>query len=170
MMRFFGVFVLAVALFSPQLGQASEMDLAIKAPWSRATSGRVGVVYMIVENHGSSPEKLVGARSPLAAEASIHRTEMEQNVMRMRPAGTLEIPKGGRVELAPGGLHIMLMGLTGPLEEGGIVPLILTFEHAGDVSIEVPIGPAGGDSAPMQGHGHDKGHDMPASTPSQGGD
>jgi len=52
-------------------------------------------------------------------------------------------------ELQPGGFHVMLMGLTGPLEEGGHFPVTLTFERAGTVTVDVAVQAAGAMDAGM---------------------
>jgi periplasmic copper chaperone A len=67
----------------------------------------------------------------------------EGGVMKMRPAGSLEIPPGGEVRLEPGGLHVMLMQLQQPLEEGGQVPITLVFEKAGEITVSAPVGGIG---------------------------
>ncbi|MCC6756118.1 MAG: copper chaperone PCu(A)C, partial [Solirubrobacterales bacterium] len=54
------------------------------------------------------------------------------------------------VTFAPGGMHLMLMGLGAGFDEGTHFPLTLTFETAGAVTVEVPVlgvaatGPEGG--------------------------
>jgi periplasmic copper chaperone A len=61
-------------------------------------------------------------------------------VMHMQPVeGGLTIPAGGTVELKPGGYHLMLMGLKQKLDEGGQIPLKLTFARAGSVDVQVKI-------------------------------
>jgi len=69
--------------------------------------------------------------------------EMAGMVMKMRPLAGLDIPAGQSVTLKPGGEHIMLMGLNGPLREGQSFPLTLTFEKAGAREVTVPVGKAG---------------------------
>ena len=60
-------------------------------------------------------------------------------VMKMRPLASLDIPAGQPVTLKPGGEHIMLMGLNGPLREGQSFPLTLTFEKAGTREVTVAV-------------------------------
>ena len=48
-------------------------------------------------------------------------------------------PPGATVTLAPGGLHLMLMGLRKPLVRDTLVPLTLVFEKAGSVEIELSV-------------------------------
>ena len=85
-------------------------------------------------------DRLVGASSPAAEAAQIHKTESVDGVMKMREAGPLEIPAMGTLEMKPGGYHIMLMGLKQPLKEGDTLEVTLTFEKAGQVAVKVPVG------------------------------
>ena len=57
----------------------------------------------------------------------------------MREVSSIDIPAGRTVELKPGGLHIMLMGLTQPLKDGEMFPLTLTFANEGEVPVEVMV-------------------------------
>ena len=57
----------------------------------------------------------------------------------MHHIDVLDLAPGTPVTFAPGGMHLMLMGLTGKLEEGRTFPLTLSFEHAGEITVEVPV-------------------------------
>ena len=59
--------------------------------------------------------------------------------MMMRPVAFIELPAGVAVELKPGGYHIMLLNLVEPLEVGTSFELTLVFEHAGQITIDVPV-------------------------------
>lgn len=100
-------------------------------------------VFMTLRNTGTAPDRLVSAASPLPRMVEIHTTVRDGEVMRMRPVDAVEVPPGGSVTLAPGGLHIMLMGLSQPMPAGSTVPVTLTFEHAGAVPVQVPVTTAG---------------------------
>jgi hypothetical protein len=63
--------------------------------------------------------------------------------MKMRPVAAVEIPVEGSAVLQPGGLHIMLIQLTGPLRQGERVPLTLVLERGGEVEVELPVESAG---------------------------
>lgn len=116
--------------------------LAIDHVWSRSTAAQMptGVVYLTVENRGKIADKLLSASTAVAAETQIHRTSMDNGVMRMRPvAGGVALPAGKTVKFAPGGLHLMLMGLKAPLKVGEPFRLKLHFAHSGDVDVEVTV-------------------------------
>ena len=63
----------------------------------------------------------------------------EDGVMKMRSVGPLEIPPGEEVHLEPGGMHIMLMQLRQPLEEGESIPITFMFGEAGEITVSAPI-------------------------------
>jgi len=102
--------------------------------------GSVSAVYMIIENRGDAPDRLIAASIELSNMVQIHQTTVVDGVAQMGEVeGGVEIPAGGIAELRPGGYHIMLMDLTGDLVEGKTITVTLTFEVAGEVTIEVPI-------------------------------
>jgi copper(I)-binding protein len=78
-------------------------------------------------------------------------------VMKMREMENgIEIPAGETVALKPGGLHIMFMGLTRSFEEGTTVPVVLTFEKAGDVAVDLSVAKMGAKSPAGGGMDHGK--------------
>lgn len=124
--------------------------LEIGNPWARATppTAPAGGGYMTITNKGTAADRLVSVKSPAAGMTQIHEMKMEGNVMRMREIeGGLAIPPGGTVALAPGGFHLMLMGLRAPLKQGEKVPVTLVFEKAGTIDIELAIAAMGAPSA-----------------------
>jgi copper(I)-binding protein len=83
---------------------------------------------------------LIGGSSPAAGKIEVHEMAMNNGVMTMRPVkGGLSIPPGQSVTLAPGGYHIMMMELKGPLKKGDKVPVTLAFEKAGEIKITFDI-------------------------------
>jgi len=116
--------------------------LEIDHPWARATAptAPAGGGFLVVTNTGAAPDRLIAAHSPAADIVQIHEMKMDGTVMRMRQLEHgLEIPAGGSVTLAPGGFHLMLMGLKGPLKEGTRVPITLIFEKAGSIDVELAV-------------------------------
>ena len=132
----------AVLLFAGPLAaeDIKAGSLTIERPWSRPTAGANGVAYATLRNAGSEPERLVGVRTSVARVAELHSsTVTPEGVAQMRPLETVEIPAGGEARLAPGGLHIMLVGLTRPLAAGESFPLTLVLEHAGEIEVQVAV-------------------------------
>ncbi|MFE3838566.1 copper chaperone PCu(A)C [Pseudogemmobacter sonorensis] len=117
-------------------------DLEISGAFSRATlpNAPVGGGYFTVANHGATPDRLTAITAPVGREVQIHEMAHVDGTMTMRQLeGGLEIPAGGSVSLAPGGYHLMIMGLTTPLVEGERLEMLLHFEAAGAVTVPFEI-------------------------------
>jgi hypothetical protein len=140
-------FALALALFGGHaLAQDIKAgDLVIEKPWARATpkGAEVGGAYLTIRNTGAAADRLTGGTADFAT-IQVHEMTMAGGVMKMRelPDG-LAIPAHGSVTLSPGGYHIMFVGLKQPLTKGSTAKVTLTFEHAGAVAVEFPIGGIG---------------------------
>ena len=116
--------------------------LEIGHPWARATppTAPTGGGYLSVKNTGTEPDRLMSVSSPAAETVQVHEMKMDGSVMRMRPLeGPLEIKPGETVTLAPGGMHMMMMGLKAPFKQGERVPLTLVFEKAGKIDVEMVV-------------------------------
>ena len=139
-----------------QAHEATLGQLTIKHPWSRATpkSAPTGAGYMTIVNSGTLDDRLIAAESEVAQRAEFHRMTTEDGIMRMRPAsGGITIPAGGQIALEPGGgYHIMLVNLKAPLNAGTRVPLVLRFEKAGSVTVELAVEAMGARKAPPADH------------------
>ena len=162
--QFFAFAALFALLGAPAQAQGVKAgDLVITQPWSRATPGGAKIAggYLMIENNGAAPDRLVSGSADFAGKVEIHEMAMNNGVMTMRPLDKgLVIEPGKTVKLAPGGYHLMLMDLKRPLKQGDKVPLTLEFEKACKVVLSLDVqgvgaqGPAGG------GHsGHEMKHD-----------
>ncbi len=143
----------AVCLASAASGRAQTTPgptIEIAHPFARATAAtaKTGAAYFTIVNTGTSDDRLIAASSPVAEKSEPHSTIDDNGVMRMRPLAGIEVKAGERVELKPGGMHLMLTGLKAPLKLGQSFPLTLTFEKAGAVSVMVAVEKAGA----MGGH------------------
>ncbi|ESY70532.1 MULTISPECIES: copper chaperone PCu(A)C [Mesorhizobium] len=122
-------------------------DLEIGHPWSRATpaGAKVAGGYFTITNKGSAPDRLLSISSDVSEKAELHEMGVKDGIMTMRPvAGGLEIPAGGKVALAPGGYHLMFIGLKRQPKQGEKFSATLTFEKAGVVSVEFAVEGMGG--------------------------
>ncbi|MDX2484533.1 MAG: copper chaperone PCu(A)C [Pseudodonghicola sp.] len=125
---------------------------SIPAPIATAKSA---AGYVTISNEGDTPEELIGLRTPFAVSSTLHTTIFEDGIARMRPLSGVTIAPGEVVNLEPGGMHVMFMGLTGPAHVGNMIPATLVFRHAGDVAIEFMVDPVdGADHSTMDHSGH----------------
>jgi hypothetical protein len=149
-MKFLQIISLALAMLISSLasGLAADVkvgDLVIRQVWSRATigSGVNGAIYLEIDNAGADADRLVAVASPVAAMAHLHMTEMQGDMASMKAMDGLDIPAGAKVVLKPQANHIMLMGLSQQLKQGGDFPLTLQFEKAGKVEVRAVVEAAG---------------------------
>jgi hypothetical protein len=97
-------------------------------------------IYMRLTNRGQEADRLVSAQAGVAKTIELHETIMEGDLMRMQQVqGGIEVPAGGTVELKPGGLHVMLIGLTQDLNVGDKFPVTLQFDKGGAVTVEAEV-------------------------------
>lgn len=163
---------LAALLLAASPAWAQDIGVHDAYAFSALPGGPTGAAYMLIHNHGSEPDRLVGARSPAAEAVELHTSAEDENgVVRMRPVeGGLELRAGSVLLLSRGGAHLMMMGLTDPLEDGEVIPMTLIFEKAGEIAVEVPVdrsrlAGAADEGAEVHDHGmsegdpHEAGHD-----------
>jgi len=156
---FFGVLPMLLALSGAAVAQAQE--ISVRDAWIRGTVQGQSATGAFMELTGKSGAKLVGAASPAAKVVEVHNMKMENGVMKMFPVESIDLPAGKPVKLAPGGYHVMLMGLHKPLNAGDKVPLKLTFELADrkreTVDLQVEVRDLKGTAKP-EARGHHQGH------------
>lgn len=124
--------------------EASAPGLQISGGFIRAMpmTGGTAAAFMTIRSTGSA-DRLVGFRTPACTRPELHTHIMDNGIMRMREVPVIEVPAGGEAVLQSGGLHLMLIDLTGPLAQGDLVPLTLIFETAGAVDVTLPVKPPG---------------------------
>ena len=139
----------------PALAQEGPIEILDAYAIAVTPQATTGSAYMMVHNHATGPDRLLSVASPAAERVEVHSSSEVDGVMRMEPlAEPLEVPAGGGVQLQRGGTHLMFMGLTDPWEDGEAIPVTLTFEQAGEVTVEVPVDLSRLTEAPAEGMDH----------------
>lgn len=129
-----------LAVLHAQAALASDiMVMEPRAAASITPMAKTAAVYVTLMNHGAEADALLKISTPAADMAMAHETTMTDGVMKMREIERLELKPHETATFAPGGNHIMLVGLKAPLKEGEQITMVLTFEKAGDVTINVPV-------------------------------
>lgn len=133
--------LISIGLATPVLAADAVL---VESAWARPTapSAKVGGAFMTLLG-GKDADRLLSGSSPAAAVVELHTHVMESGVAKMRQIPAIDVPAGGKVELKPGGLHIMLINLKAPLKAGETLPLKLRFEKAGEVDVAVPVAAQG---------------------------
>ena len=125
-----------------QDGQVGKIK--IEGAYTRTTvpGQKVAGGFMKIIDQGAA-DHLIGASSSVADEVQLHTMSMEGNTMQMRQVRAIDVPAAGTVELKPGGLHLMLIGIKTPLKAGDLIAVKLKFAKAGEVEVKLPVQPMG---------------------------
>jgi copper(I)-binding protein len=121
---------------------AQSPALIVQDAWVRQVPGSdVAAVYLTLRNPTTKPISIVGVESSLASHAMIHETQTESGQSKMRPHEQLVVPPGKTVKLEPGGLHVMLHGVTHPPAVGQSVQLALLLADGNKVQVAAVVRP-----------------------------
>ena len=158
----FKTLTLAVALACTSSAHAGDMSVMIDDPYARASgpAAKAGAAFMAITNHSDQPDRLIAASSTAAKRVELH-THLEDGdgVMKMLHVEEgFTLAPGETLMLKRGGKHVMLMGLTGPLNQGDTIKVDLTFEKAGTISVEIPVDLTRKPEEDDSGHGDHSGH------------
>lgn len=154
----------SLVLASPLAAQENPQGIQIQDAYARSMGGMgaSGAVFMSIQNATGADDRLVSVASDVAERVELHTHKQDANgVMQMIhvPEG-FPIASGETHELARGGDHVMLLGLTRDLNDGDSFSLTLTFETAGPVTLDVTVDNAR--KGPMAGGGMGHMHGAPA--------
>ncbi len=133
---------LALAALSLTAAVAAQTQTAPKVTgaWARPTvNGQAGGGGYLTLTGTTQADRLLSVKSNVAKSVELHRMDMDGNVMRMREVDAIDVPAGQTVQLKPGGLHIMFVGLTQTLKNGATIPLTLRFEKGGEVKVDMKV-------------------------------
>lgn len=134
----FAGLTMAMTLAVPAFAEGIE----IQDPYARASgmSAIAGAAFFTIHNGTETDDRLIAASSDVAARVELHTHIEQDGVMRMVEVEEgFPIPAGGDHALARGGDHVMFMGIKEPFEQGKIITVTLTFESAGDITVEIPV-------------------------------
>ncbi|WP_417278105.1 copper chaperone PCu(A)C [Celeribacter sp.] len=118
-------------------------DITINDAYARSSGmmAKAGAAFFVIENTGDEDDQLIDAKADISKITELHtHKDMGDGIMKMLhvPEG-FAIPAHGKHALARGGDHVMFMGLLKPMTQGDIVNVTLTFEKAGDITVEIPV-------------------------------
>lgn len=131
----------ALALVACGGAGSTTGGIKVSEAWARSSPmmERAGAAYLVLQNSGAVDDKLLSVESDVARTIELHETKESGGMMEMSPVPNIPIPANSKVELKPGGLHVMLIGLNRELKAGDEVQLTLNFEKAGKVPVTAEV-------------------------------
>lgn len=119
---------------------SGEKDLVVKDVWARpGIAGGNSAVYFTIDNLSAESDNLMVAVSDVAEAVELHKTTMEDDVMKMTPQEFVPIPAESTIMFASGGLHVMLIGLVDDLSVGDSFRVVLEFENHAPIQLDVSV-------------------------------
>jgi copper(I)-binding protein len=135
--------LLAMAVAVPAASHDySAGQLVIGQPVLRVASpvSKTGAGFMTISNKGKVADRLLSVATDASTRSDLHGTVQTGTIMQMRAqAGGVPVPAGARISFAPGGLHVMFIGLKAPVPAGRRIKARLTFVKAGSVDVEFTV-------------------------------
>ncbi|MBT3202712.1 MAG: copper chaperone PCu(A)C [Gammaproteobacteria bacterium] len=137
-MKLLFILLLLFQSFSTQAEVAK--NVLVEQSFARAAiqQQRNSAAYMNVTNIGGKAS-IVYAKSPVAKIVELHTHINDRGIMRMRKINQIELPNQKMVQLKPGGLHIMMLGLNRDLKSGDFVAVTLGFDDGSEKLLQVPV-------------------------------
>ena len=132
--------LLGAAFATVVLASAGESLQAENAwvPW--APPGlKVHVAYMTIVNRGATDQIIVGAESTDYERIELHRSVIKDGMSTMEAIGEVKVLANGRVEFAPTGLHLMLIGPRRPQAVDGHVQIVLRLSGGEGVDVSAVV-------------------------------
>lgn len=118
-------------------------ELTVESGWIRAgiPGDENGAGYLTLRNQGAAAARLTAVRGTVSRRVELHTHARVDGLLRMVEVPFIEVPAGGEVSMAPGGLHIMFMGLNAPFVVGDRHTLTLQFDDGRSVDVSVEVLP-----------------------------
>jgi copper(I)-binding protein len=156
--------LVACAAPAAQTSPAGRSVIAVKDAWARPTlemqaqgeakptgasgtnhgdmkmNGVNGAAYMVIENTGNAPDRLLSVSGDVAEMIQVHQTKEKDGVMTMEEMKDgVEVPANGSLTLKPASYHIMMMNMKKALKPGDVFRLTLKFQSGQEIPVDVAV-------------------------------
>ena len=121
---------------------AEEAPISVSDAYARSAGhhAKSGAAFMVISNSGEEADRLLGVSSDVAKRVELHTHVIQDGIAKMRKLEEgIELASGSEHVFERGGDHVMFMGLNHGLKEGDLVTVILNFEKAGEIVVEIPV-------------------------------
>lgn len=141
-------------------GSTIDATVEVTGAWARTSpaGADTGAAYMTLSAEEKTVVVSVSVPADIAGTVELHETVPvgsdtgdtgmdddtmddgnDDMAMTMRSVSEIVVPGGGSVELAPGGMHIMMLDLAAPLELGQTFEMTLMTDTGEEISVELEV-------------------------------
>lgn len=133
--------LLASLLVATGVWAGAADEVTVEDPYVRLAPPNAPATgaFMVIKNNSGKDIKVVKADNPASKVTELHTHVNDGGVMKMRPVPAIDIKAKGEAVLKPGGLHVMLIDLKGPLKEGDSVPITLGFDDGSSKKVDAKV-------------------------------
>lgn len=117
-------------------------NIVVEQAWARlgSSASKTCAVYLTIHNKSNTDDFLLAVSSTASLTTAIHETQVQDGIARMEPLpGGLNMTSHEEVVMRPGGIHIMLSGLSRAVKPGSMLPVTMVFRDAGTLDFEVTV-------------------------------
>lgn len=138
-------FLLALIMTPANAADVTHNGITIICPWAEATrnGATIAPVYMEIRASPQAGDRLINAATDFTDRVEMDTYTRFGGVLRRVPLQYIAVEAGQSVQLQPGGLHLLLVGLKGPLIANTSFSMWLEFQTAGGFEIQVDVVPIG---------------------------
>lgn len=153
-----GAVAIATALAAAGCGDDAAGGVEVSGAWARTSPmmADAGAAYMTIASDEAVSIVSVLVPADVAGTVELHETvpvdgthddagddgameEPMDQAMTMQQVDSIDVPAGGSVSLAPGGLHVMMLDLPDPLELGETFDLVLVTATGDEVTVPIEV-------------------------------
>jgi len=127
------------ACAEPEADQGRKGIMKVIGGYAYSPVATEAAAYVTLQNVGRLPDTLVAMSTSFAGAVVVHEGREAGSAIKMVEVNPLVIPAGLLIEMAPGGMHLMLTDLRMPLPAGKRLDLKLRFAKSGELAVELPI-------------------------------
>jgi copper(I)-binding protein len=127
---FFVTLLFASSLFASDIVITNAYVRAVPPNLSNSAS------FMKITNSSNKTISLLSVNSNIAENIELHEHVMSNGMMKMQQIPSIKVPANSTIELKPGGLHVMLIGLNKKLKMGEKVDSF-TFNFSDKTSMTI---------------------------------
>jgi periplasmic copper chaperone A len=151
------LWIVALAVISATVVAQGTQPVVVTSAWVRALPpGQPNTAaYMTITNPGRDAVTIVAANSTLAQKVEFHTTREVDGLQRMEQVEQIVLLPGQVVELVPGKMHLMLLGLDHMPGAGDSVQLCLQLSNGHQACTIADVRKSAGPQQPHQHHHHD---------------